>query len=64
MIVTLTLNGRNFRTRASSLEATLIAFAYEVQEKQIVGGPEWLNKDRYDIDAGYRTRRARPAASN
>ena len=46
----LTLNGRNFRTRASSL-GDLIAFAYEVQEKQIVGGPEWLNKDRYDIDA-------------
>jgi uncharacterized protein (TIGR03435 family) len=46
----LTLNGRNFRTRASSV-GDLISFAYEVQMKQIVGAPEWLNKDRYDIDA-------------
>jgi len=46
----LTLNGRNFRTRASSVE-DLIAFAYEVQAKQIVGGPDWIGKDRYDIEA-------------
>ena len=46
----LTLNGRNFATRASSL-LDLISFAYEVQSKQVVGGPDWLDKDRYDIAA-------------
>jgi len=46
----LTINGRNFRTRASSL-SDLIAFSYEVQAKQIVGAPDWITKDRYDIDA-------------
>jgi uncharacterized protein (TIGR03435 family) len=46
----LTLNGRDFRTRASSLQ-DLITFAYEVQAKQIVGGPEWIGTDRYDIAA-------------
>ncbi len=46
----LTLNGRNFQTRASSLE-DLIAFSYQVQAKQIVGGPDWMRKDRYDIAA-------------
>ena len=46
----LTMNGRNFATRNSSL-ADLIGFAYEVQAKQIVSGPDWLDKDRYDIAA-------------
>jgi len=46
----LTINGRDFKTRASSLE-DLIAFSYEVQAKQIVGAPDWISKDRYDIDA-------------
>ena len=46
----LTLRGRNFATRASSL-GDLISFAYEVQAKQIVGGPDWIDKDRYDIAA-------------
>ncbi len=46
----LTLNGRDFQTRASSLQ-DLITFAYEVQAKQIVGGPEWMSNDRYDIAA-------------
>jgi uncharacterized protein (TIGR03435 family) len=46
----LTLNGRNFATRNSSL-VDLISFAYEVQAKQIVGGPDWMDKDRYDIAA-------------
>ncbi|WP_255483834.1 TIGR03435 family protein [Granulicella sp. 5B5] len=46
----LTVNGRNFRTRASSLE-DLIAFSYQVQAKQIIGGPSWMSSDRYDIDA-------------
>jgi uncharacterized protein (TIGR03435 family) len=46
----LTVNGRNFATRASSLN-DLISFAYDVQAKQIVGTPEWTDKDRYDIAA-------------
>jgi uncharacterized protein (TIGR03435 family) len=46
----LTMNGRNFATRNASL-ADLIGFAYEVQAKQIVSGPDWLDKDRYDIAA-------------
>jgi uncharacterized protein (TIGR03435 family) len=44
------VNGRNFTTRASSLE-DLISFAYDVQAKQIIGAPEWISKDRYDIAA-------------
>jgi uncharacterized protein (TIGR03435 family) len=46
----LTVNGRDFQTRASSLQ-DLITFAYEVQAKQIVGGPDWMSTDRYDIAA-------------
>ncbi|HEY4381779.1 MAG TPA: TIGR03435 family protein [Acidobacteriaceae bacterium] len=44
----LTMNGRNFVLRNGSL-ADLIAFAYNVQKKQIVNGPDWQDKDRYDI---------------
>src|ERR1035441_6188702 len=44
----LTVNGRNFVLRNGSL-ADLIGFAYNVQKKQIVGGPDWMDKDRYDI---------------
>ena len=46
----LTVNGRNFATRASSL-ADLISFAYQMQLKQLVNLPEWATKDRYDISA-------------
>ncbi len=46
----LTVNGRNFATKASSL-ADLISFAYEVQAKQIVGAPDWVSSDRFDIAA-------------
>lgn len=46
----LIINGRKFMTRASSL-GDLISFAYEVQQKQIVNPPDWLDKDRYDIEA-------------
>jgi uncharacterized protein (TIGR03435 family) len=42
--------GRNFITRASSL-VDLISFAYEVQKKQIIGAPDWADRDRYDISA-------------
>jgi len=46
----LNVRGRNFSTRASSL-GDLIGFAYNVQIKQISGGPDWMTKDRYDIAA-------------
>ena len=46
----LRIDGRRFVTRNSSLE-DLIAFAYRVQGKQIVGAPEWLNQERYDLTA-------------
>jgi uncharacterized protein (TIGR03435 family) len=46
----LVIRGRKFITRASSL-GDLISFAYEVQAKQIVNAPDWLDKDRYDIEA-------------
>jgi uncharacterized protein (TIGR03435 family) len=29
----------------------LIMYAYAFQRSQIVGGPEWINDDRYEIDA-------------
>jgi uncharacterized protein (TIGR03435 family) len=46
----LTFNGRDFTARNSSL-VDLITFAYDVQARQIVGAPEWVDKDRYDIAA-------------
>jgi uncharacterized protein (TIGR03435 family) len=46
----LTINGRDFTVRNGSL-GDLIAFAYNVQMKQIVNGPDWLDKDRFDIAA-------------
>ena len=46
----LSVSGRNFVTRNSSLE-DLIAFAYNVQTKQIIGGPDWMDKDRFDVAA-------------
>ena len=45
----LTMNGRNFVLRNGSL-GDLIGFAYDVQTKQIVNAPDWMDKDRYDID--------------
>lgn len=45
----LIINGRRFFTRASSVE-DLLAFAYNVQSKQIVNGPAWIGSDRFDID--------------
>jgi len=31
----------------------LIRVAYEVNDSQVVGGPEWVNQERYDIDARF-----------
>ena len=44
------VNGRNFSTINTSLD-DLIEFAYDVHAKQILGGPEWLDKDKYDLAA-------------
>src|SRR5689334_16200981 len=29
----------------------LMSFAYRVRDFQIIGGPDWINVDRYDIEA-------------
>lgn len=44
------VQGRNFSTGNTSL-SDLIGYAYGVQVKQVMGGPEWLDKDKYDIAA-------------
>jgi uncharacterized protein (TIGR03435 family) len=46
----LTFRGRTLITQNSSL-ADLIMFAYSIQMKQIIGAPDWIEKDRYDINA-------------
>jgi uncharacterized protein (TIGR03435 family) len=46
----LTFRGRNLITVNSSL-ADLIMFAYSVQMKQIIGAPDWIERDRYDLNA-------------
>ena len=46
----LTFRGRHLITVNSSL-ADLMMFAYSVQMKQIIGAPEWIERDRYDVDA-------------
>jgi uncharacterized protein (TIGR03435 family) len=46
----LTFRGRNLLTVDSSL-GDLMVFAYSVQMKQIIGAPDWIEKDRYDIVA-------------
>jgi uncharacterized protein (TIGR03435 family) len=42
--------GRQFETRASSL-FDLISYAYGLHAKQIVGAPDWVSSDRYDVAA-------------
>jgi uncharacterized protein (TIGR03435 family) len=44
------IRGRNFSTRNTSLD-DLIEYAYDVHLKQIVGGPDWMDKDRFDVSA-------------
>jgi len=44
------LDGRTFVTDDTSLR-DLISYAYEVHARQIVGGPDWMDQERYDIDA-------------
>jgi uncharacterized protein (TIGR03435 family) len=46
----LTMIKRDFVVKNGSL-LDLIGFAYNLQEKQIAGGPDWGGKDRYDVAA-------------
>ncbi len=47
-----TLSGQGGRLRAYGMSLrSLIQYAYQVQEFQIDGGPEWLNAERFDITA-------------
>jgi uncharacterized protein (TIGR03435 family) len=42
------IRGRTFSTFNTSL-ADLIVYAYDVHNKQILNGPDWIDKDKYDI---------------
>lgn len=44
------VNGRNFSTINTSL-SDLIAFAYDLQSRQITGAPAWAESDKYDLGA-------------
>jgi uncharacterized protein (TIGR03435 family) len=44
------VRGRSFTTINTSL-SDLITFAYSLHAKQIVGGPSWVETDKYDIAA-------------
>jgi uncharacterized protein (TIGR03435 family) len=40
------------RFTATNIPArAMIAYAYNIQERQVVGGPPWLDKDRFDVEA-------------
>jgi uncharacterized protein (TIGR03435 family) len=44
-----TVRGRNFSTHNISL-AGMMKFAYGVHAKQLVNGPDWFDKDTYDLN--------------
>lgn len=46
----LMVRGTEFQTVNFTL-AELIKFAYDMQDKQIVGAPDWVSTDKFDIDA-------------
>jgi uncharacterized protein (TIGR03435 family) len=43
-----TVDGMQFKTGNTSLR-WLIRFAYALNDKQLVGGPEWMDHDLYDV---------------
>jgi uncharacterized protein (TIGR03435 family) len=43
-----TVQGQRFVT-ANTTAADLISFAYSVQQKQLSGGPVWLDSDKFDL---------------
>ena len=44
------VQGRRFFTRQTSLKE-LIGYAYMMHIRQIVGGPDWVETEKFDIDA-------------
>jgi uncharacterized protein (TIGR03435 family) len=44
------IRGRTFSTMNTSL-ADLIEFAYDVHAKQVLDGPDWIDKDKFDLTA-------------
>jgi len=62
---TSTGNNKSVLAEANKFSATgatvnsLITMAYGVQEYQVVGGPDWMNTDRFDVEATWKG----PAAS-
>ena len=44
------MQGRRFSTRGTTVD-DLVSFAYGVHAKQLVGGPDWLSTQRFDISA-------------
>jgi uncharacterized protein (TIGR03435 family) len=44
------VQGRHFATINTTL-TEIIAFAYGVQQKQVVGGPTWMDSDHFDVSA-------------
>jgi len=41
--------GNRFTTFNTTL-MSLIGFAYDVQDKQVIGGPDWASSDKFDIE--------------
>lgn len=44
------VNGRRFTTFNTTLN-NLISFAYGLHDRQITGGPAWMESDKYDLEA-------------
>lgn len=42
------VRGRRFSTLNTTLD-NMLTFAYGIQQKQIVGGPDWMKTDKYDV---------------
>jgi uncharacterized protein (TIGR03435 family) len=43
--------GKNTFRRRNATVAALIRFGYRIASAQLVGGPDWIRKDLFDIDA-------------
>jgi uncharacterized protein (TIGR03435 family) len=46
----ITVRGRTFRTQNQTVNS-MMTFAFGLHPDQIVGGPEWMKQDRFDITA-------------
>ena len=44
------VQGRRFFTRQTSLKE-IIGYAYMMHVRQIVGGPGWMESDKFDVEA-------------